>query len=72
MNNQLRDRIRDDPETRRRIAPALMHWKSPRFVLHELNTRSPKDGYGYWPVYWYLYGYIPEEYVIRILEEEDI
>ena len=71
MNNeQLRDRIRKDPETSRRLAPALMHWRRPRFVLRELNTWSPKDWYCDW--YWYLCCDIPEEYVTRLLEEEDI
>ena len=70
MNKQLREKLRDDPETRRRLTPALMPWKSPRRVLRELNTGSPK----YWDWYWYWYwtGKIPEEYLSRILEEEDI
>ena len=72
MNIEQLEKLLKDPETRRRLAPALIPWKRPRVVLRRLNEWSPKDWYGHWPVYWYLYGYIPEEYVIRILEEEDI
>ena len=68
MNIELREKLRKDPEKRRRLAPAFIPWRRPRFVLCELNEWSPKD--------WYLYGYwtdeIPEEYVNRILEEEDL
>ena len=65
---QLREKYRNDPETMRRLTPAVMHWIRPRSVLRRLNQRSPKD----WDLYWYLYGYIPEEYVNRLLDEEDI
>ena len=71
---QLRDKIRNDPEKMRRLTPALIPWRRPRFVLRELNTWSPKDWY--WSLYWYWYGdwydYIPEEYMNRLREEEDI
>ena len=69
MNNQLREKLRDDPETMRRLTPALMHWDRPRFVLRRLNTWSPKYWHWYW--YWYCADDIPEEYVNRILEERD-
>ena len=74
MNKQLSDKIRNDPETRRRLTPALIPWLRPRDVLSRLNTWSPK----YWSLYWYWYGYghwtadIPEEYVNRLLEGKDL
>ena len=69
---QLREKLRNDPEKMRRLALALIPWKSPRFVLRELNTWSPKDWDWYWSWDWAWACGIPEEYLIRILEEDDI
>ena len=68
------EKLRDDPETRRRLALALIPWKRPRFVLRELNTWSPRDWEWYWYGYWSgdCADEIPDEYLNRILEEEDI
>ena len=62
------EKLRKDPETRRRLAPAFIPWNRPRDVLRRLNTWSPKN----WYWYWYWTGKIPDEYLSRILEEEDI
>ena len=56
----------------RRLAPALIPWRRPRSVLCVLNTWSPTDWDWYGYLYWNWTDDIPEEYVIRILEEEDI
>ena len=67
---QLRETISNDPEKRRRLVSAFLSWNRPRRVLCELNERRPK--YWYWDLYWYRGWDIPEEYVNRILEEDDI
>ena len=72
MKNQLREKLRNDPEKRRRLYPALIPWMRPRSVLYELNTWSPKDWDWYWYRGWGWTDDIPEEHVIRILEEEDL
>ena len=66
------DKIRNDPETQRRLYPAFLPWNSPRFVLRRLNEWSPMCWDWYWYRGWGWADEIPEEYLSRILEEEDI